>query len=201
MKPKSPSKALLSAIATADEKDQIGYTRFLCERLLRDHPDHIPTLVRYASNLISLAQYDAAEAALNCAQAKVPANRLHLVLAQRGHLLNAKGDFLNAERLYLEAHHLDPSDAAYLIYAGGAAFKRGDIDDAQKLASRATDCSKGCAEEAWFNLGGYLLSDKRYHDAADCYRKALEIDPEYEIARQRLEDVELIIADEDSTQR
>jgi tetratricopeptide (TPR) repeat protein len=119
-----------------------------------------------------------------------------LVLAQRGHLLEARGDFLNAERLFLEAHHLDPSDATYLIYAGSVAFRRGDIDRAQKLASKATDCTEGCVEEAWFNLGGHLLSEKRYHDAADCYRKALEIDPDYQIARQRLEDVELIIARE-----
>ena len=199
MKLNSASKALLSAIADADEKDQIGYTRYLCERFLMEHPDHVPTLIRYARNLISLAQYDAADAALVRAQSKAPANRLHLVLAQRGHLLVAKGDFSNAERLYLEAHRLDPSDAAYLIYAGSAAFRKGNIDGAQKLASRAADCSKGCPEEAWFNLGGYLLSDKRYQDAADCYRKALEIDPDYDIAKERLEDVELIISQQGAT--
>jgi tetratricopeptide (TPR) repeat protein len=188
------SKAFLSALATADEKDQIGYTRYLCERFLAHHPDHVPTLIRYANNLISLAQYDAAEAALDHAQSKVSAKRLHLVLAQRGHLFEAKGDFLNAKRLFMEAHQLDPADATYLIYAASASFRAGDIDRAQKLASKAADCKEGCVDEAWFNLGGYLLSDKRYHDAADCYRKALEIDPNYEIAKERLEDVELIIA-------
>jgi len=196
VKPAPASKALLSAVAAADEKDQIGYTRYLCERFLMDHPDHVPTLIRYACNLISLAQYDAAEAALDRAQSRVSAKRLHLVLAQRGHLLEAKGDFPNAERLFMEAHRLDPTDAAYLIYAGAVAFRSGDVDRAQKLASQATDCTEGCVDEAWFNLGGYLLSAKRYHDAADCYRKALEIDPDYQIARQRLEDVELIIAHE-----
>lgn len=196
MKLTPASKAFLSVVATADEKDQIAYARYLCERFLAHHPDHVPTLIRYACNLISLAQYDAAVAALDRAQSRVSAKRLHLVLAQRGHLLEAKGDFLNAERLFLEAHCLDPSDATYLIYAGSVAFRQGHVDRAQKLASKATDCAKGCVDEAWFNLGGYLLSDKRYHDAADCYRKALEIDPDYQIARQRLEDVELIIARE-----
>jgi tetratricopeptide (TPR) repeat protein len=189
----SASKAFLSAVRAADEKDQIGYTRYLCERFLTHHPDHVPTLIRYACNLISLAQYDAAEAALDRAQSRVSVKHLHLVLSQRGNLLEAKGDFLNAERLFIEAHHLDPSYAAYLIYAGAVAFRRGDVDRAQKLASKATDCSEGCVDEAWFNLGGYLLAAKRYHDAEDCYRKALEIDPDYQIARQRLEDVELII--------
>ena len=196
MKLTPASKALLSAIAAADEKDQIGYTRYLCERFLAHHPDYVPILIRYACNLISLAQYDAAEAVLDRAESKVSAKHLHMVLAQRGNLLEAKGDFLNAERLFMEAHGLDPSDATYLIYAAAVAFRRGDVDRAQKLASKAADCTEGCSEEAWFNLGGYLLSDKRYHDAADCYRKALEIDPNYQIAKQRLEDVELIIARE-----
>ena len=196
MKLTPASKALLAAIAAADEQDQIGYARYLCERFLEKHPEHVPTLIRYACNLISLAQYDAAEAALDLAQAKVPANRLYLVLAQRGHLSEAKGDFPKAERLFMEAHRLEPADAGYLIYAGSAAFRQGNLACAQKLASQAADCTKGSVEEAWFNLGGYLLSEKRYHDAADCYRKALEIDPDYEIARERLEDVDLIIAHE-----
>jgi tetratricopeptide (TPR) repeat protein len=190
------SKALRSAIRAADEKDQIAYVRYLCERYLMNHPDHVPTLIVYARNLISLAQYDAAEVALNRAQLKAPKERMHLVLAQRGHLLEAKGDFVGAERLFMEAHRLDPNDATYLIYAGSAAFRRGDIDRAQKLASQATDCTDGCVDEAWFNLGGYLLSDQRYDDAADCYRKALEMDPDYQLARQRLEDVVLIVAHE-----
>lgn len=190
------SKALLSAVTAAIEKEQIAYTRYLCERFLTHHPDHVPTLMRYACSLISLAQYDGAAAALDRAQSRVSAKHLHMVLAQRGHLLEAKGDFLNAERLFTEAHRLDPADATYLIYAGAVAFRRGDIDCARKLASKATDCTEGCIDEAWFNLGGYLLSDKRCHDAADCYRKALEIDPDYQIARHQLEDVELIIAHE-----
>jgi tetratricopeptide (TPR) repeat protein len=188
---KDPS--LRAAIASADEKDQIGYTRHLCELYLKDHPDHVPTLIRYACNLISMAQFSAAETALDHAQPLTPKERLHLVLAQRGHLLEAKGDFLGAEDLFMQAHKLNPDDATYLIYAGSVAFRRGDIDRAQKLAGQATDCSKGCIDEAWFNLGGYLLSAKRYRDAADCYRKALEIDPDYGIAQDRLEDVELIL--------
>jgi len=184
---------LFQALRSADQKEQVGYARHLCELYLKDHPNHVPTLIRHACNLISLAQYSAAHAALEHAQSIVPRKRLHLVLAQRGHLLQAQGDFHAAERMFMQAHDLDPDDATYLIYAGGVAFQRGDIDRAQKLTGQATHCSEGCIDEAWFNLGGYLLSAERYREAADCYRKALEIDPEYEIARVRLKDVELII--------
>lgn len=184
---------LYQALRRADEQNQIGYTRYLCEIYLKEHPSDVATLIRYACSLISLAQYSQARAALDKAQATVPKKHLHLVLAQRGHLLEAKGHFKAAEEMFMEAHKLMPIDATYLIYAGAVVFRIGEIDRAQDLAKQATECSKGCIEEAWFNLGGYLLSARRYQEAADCYRRALEIDPDYEIAKERLADVELII--------
>ena len=187
------NELLYDAIRSADQKDQIGYTRHLYDLYLQDHPDHVPTLIRYACNLIPLAQYSAAAAALDHAQAIAPQERLHLVLAQRGHLVEAQGDFLGAEEIFMQAHKLDPDDATYLIYAGSVAFRRGDIGRAEALARQAIECSEGYIDEAWFNLGGYLLSTKRYREAAECYRRALVIDPEYKIAQARLNDVELIL--------
>lgn len=186
-------EALYRAMRAADEKDQIGYARHLCERYLRDHPNHVPTLIRYAGTLISLAQYSAAEAVLDHAQPITPEERLHLVIAQRGHLRKAQGDFVEAEELFLKAHALRPNDATYLIFAGSVAFRRGHIRHAETLARQATACPDGCLDEAWFNLGGYLLAARQYHEAADCYRRALDLDPEYDLARERLTDVELIL--------
>jgi len=182
----------------ADQRSQIAYTRYLCELYLKDHPDHGPTLIRYACNLIYLAQYSTADAVLDHAQKIVPKERIHLVLAQRGHLLKAMGDYSLAEEWFLQAHDLDPDDAAYLIYAGSAAFDRGDIERAIQLARQAVECPAGCIDEAWFNLGGYLLSEQQYREAEDCYRKALEIDPNYKVAKERLADVELILRDQGS---
>jgi tetratricopeptide (TPR) repeat protein len=184
---------LFEALRSAHQRDQIGYARHLCELHLQEYPDHVPTLINYACNLTSLAQYSAAQKALDHAQAIVPQERLHLVLAQRGHLLEAEGDFSAAEEMFMRAHELLPDDADYLIYAGLAAFKRGDINRAAELDGRAKKCSEGCIDEAYFNLGGCLLSTRQYSEAADCYRKALEIDPDYEIAKKRLTDVELIL--------
>ncbi|MEO7299776.1 MAG: tetratricopeptide repeat protein [Verrucomicrobiota bacterium] len=103
---------------------------------------------------------------------------------------------MEAEKMFMRAHRLDADEATYLIYAGSAAFRRGDLSKAKKLATKATKCSKGCIDEAFFNLGGYLLSARRYKEAANCYLKALKIDNNYEIAKKRLEDVELILKKE-----
>jgi len=60
---------------------------------------------------------------------------------------------------------------------------------------RALQCPEGCLDEAYFNLGGYLLRQGNYEEARDCYLKALEIDPEYTLAIKRLADVERINAE------
>lgn len=184
---------ILDALKLADDRDQIAYARFLCEIYLADHPDHVTTLIRYACNLIALKQYSMAEKVIDDSQRLVPEERLHHVLAQRGHLLVAKGDFSLAEAAFIRAHELKPDSASHLIYAGDAAFCRGNIERAMELARQAIRCTEGCIEEAYFNLGGYLLSNQQYPEAADCYRKALKIDPDYELAKERLADVELIL--------
>jgi len=185
--------AAYEALKNADLRDEVAYTCYLCELYLQDHPNHAPTLVRYANNLIALRQYSAAAKALDSAEACVSEKKLHYVLAQRGHLLMAKGNFPAAEKLFLQAHHLEPNDATYLIYAGSAAFNEGDIDRSEALYRQAIVSSEGCIEEAYFNLGGCMLSKREYHEAAGCYRKALEIDSNYKVAQRRLADVNHIL--------
>ena len=89
---------------------------------------------------------------------------------------------------------LAPDDASDLIYAGAVAFRQGELDRAEGYLRRAIMCSEGCIDEAYFNLGGCLLSRKRYEEARECYAEALSIDPEDEKARAWLEDVERVIA-------
>lgn len=189
-----PNQKLLDLLREAEEADLVAFKRHLCEALLEDHPNHGSTLIRYACALIELALYDEADAALDKAEAIVPAERRHLVLAQRGHRLERLGDYSGSEEFYLKAHELDPGDATYLIYACSVASRRGDITRAKALARKATSCSEGCIDEAYFNLGGYLVVQKRYQEARDCYLRALEIDPNYSAARKRLADVDRVLA-------
>ncbi|HWL51685.1 MAG TPA: tetratricopeptide repeat protein [Chthoniobacteraceae bacterium] len=189
----SPTQELIEALTRADEAGHVAYTRQLCEKILAQWPDHGPTLLRHASALIDLALYDEAAAVLERAASVVPTGQLRLVFAGRGHRLKQMGNFAAAEEEYLKAHQLDPDNATYLVYAGSAAFCRGDLSRAEALVRKALDCSEGSLDEAYFNLGGYLLAQKRFAEARDCYLRALEIDPQYLIAKTRLADVELAI--------
>lgn len=98
-----PDDKLYEALMDSDEKNQVGYTRHLCELYLQDHPAHVPTLIMYASNLITLAQYSKAQAALDHAEALAHSKLRHFVIAQRGHLLEAQGDYSEAEIFYARA--------------------------------------------------------------------------------------------------
>jgi len=190
----SPDRELLDALWEADAADQTAYSRHLCEVILNRYPDHGPTLILHAKRLIAFSHYEEATRCLDHAELVVPQALRHHVLAERGHLLGRMGDYVGAEEMHLKAHELDPDDATYLIYAGSVAFRRGDIFRAEELARRALKCPEGCLDEAHFNLGGYLLAQKRYEEARDSYLRALEIDPDYSIAKVRLADVERLIA-------
>lgn len=186
-------RELFNELRTSDEAGHVALTRHLCERILADEPSHGPTLIRYAACLVDLSLYEDAAAVLDRAERVVPPERQHLILAQRGHLRESQGDHAGAESFFISAHEQDPDDAAYLIYAGSSAFARGDIPRAERLARKAIACSEGCIDEAYFNLGGYLLAQKNYVQARECYVRALEIAPDYAIAKARLVDLDLLL--------
>jgi len=187
------NRDLLDDLSMADEAGHVALTRHLCEQVLAHDPTDGPTLIRYAECLIDLSLYEDAAAVIDRAQQVVPREWLQLVLAQRGHLLQSMGDHANAEESFVSAHKHDPNDATYLIYAGSAAFARGDISAAESYARKALECTEGCIDEAYFNLGGYLLAQKKYDEARSCYIRAIEIHPEYKIAKRRLDDLDRLI--------
>jgi len=49
-------------------------------------------------------------------------------------------------------------------------------------------------DEAYFNLGGYLVAQEKYEEAEYCYQKVLEIDPDHDKAKSRLKDIQAAIA-------
>jgi tetratricopeptide (TPR) repeat protein len=180
-------------IDEALEKGALALCRELCERFLRDHPNDVSLLCLHGENLTKLAQYEEAVQTIEKAEKLAPAKIVQWVLTKRGHLQEAMGNFGGAVKTYLRAHSLNPSEAAHLIFAAAATFRSGDISTAIDLASRATKCGDGSNSEAYYNLGGYLLVQRHYEDARDCFRRALEIDPDYEIARERLNDMESVL--------
>jgi tetratricopeptide (TPR) repeat protein len=186
-------KERFRAIQDADRAGHVALCRALCESFLRDNPAHWPALLTLASQLTALYLFEGSELVIEQAAAIIPAHRKHLVQAERGHLLRARGQFAEAEASYLQAHESDPDDATYLIYAGSAAADQGEIERSLAHYTKATSCREGCLDEAHFNRGGKLLALKRYPEAIDAYQTALRIDPDYDLAKKRLKDLELLL--------
>jgi tetratricopeptide (TPR) repeat protein len=44
-------------------------------------------------------------------------------------------------------------------------------------------------EEAYFNLGLILRAEGKYEEALECFERAIEIDPQYTLAKQARKDV------------
>jgi len=180
-----------------EELDHAEYSGFvcyachLCERILKEK-EHGATLIRYAANLMALARYDSALKALARAESVCPDPLLGHVFAHRGHILEAQGKFADAEAWFVKANNEDPEDAGFLIYMASVICKQGDVSRAEKVIRKAIACSRGAREEAYYNLGGYLLMQCKYEEAHESYRKALAIDPTYSEAQNRLEDLNLL---------
>jgi tetratricopeptide (TPR) repeat protein len=110
-----------------------------------------------------------------------------------GSLFKEKGNYKQAAFWYRKAVRQKPQDATYHIFLADNAFKFGFLKEAEKHFRNALKCSEGAIDEAYYNLGGIFLGRRNYTEAIKCYKEALKIDPQYQIAKKRLEDAQLAL--------
>ena len=187
------SKESFNQILLADDRGQTAVVVELCKRHLRKFPKHGPAWLYYGMAQIDLARYAAAQKAILRAIALCPQKKLHIAYLRMGHLFNSQGDFQQAVFWYRRAVNQKPQDATYHIFLADNFFKRGLLKQAQTHFRRALKCSEGSLEEAYFNLGGILLGQRKYSEAILCYEEALKMDPKYSIAKKRLDDAKLAL--------
>jgi tetratricopeptide (TPR) repeat protein len=161
----------------------------LAEQYLRDFPRHGWVWLDYGNALVAFARYAEARAAILRAIKLLPAERLDLPYSYMGSLYERKGEYLKAVEWYEKAAKVAPDDATYLIFMGGMLARAGRYSEAKKCHRRATKCTKGAIDEAYYNLGAVLLAEGRYKEASACFEKAVELDSKYKIAKQALKDV------------
>jgi tetratricopeptide (TPR) repeat protein len=171
-------------IHAAWDSRHYAYAVFLARDHLKQFPNdgycwHIRGMA-----CIELGRQAEARASIRRAVELAPANPkiLRNVHSQDGHLHALARDYDEAVAAYRRASEADPSDAGPHIYMGGVFLKSGKVGEAEEAFRRATQCEKGCIDEAYFGLGQALRTQDRHEEAADCYRKALEIDPKYATA-------------------
>lgn len=186
----------VNRIRKADDAEHFAHVIKLCRDHLKIYPDDAARWTVLGRTLCTLARYREAEAALSKALALAPLDRRHMVYWQFGHLEEARGNLVSAMQWHRKSARLQPDNASSWIYCGHIAFSQGHLSQAETFNRRALQCERGAIDEAWFNLGGALLAQDRLEEARECYLRAIAIDPKYAIAKKRLKDVELAIAEQ-----
>ena len=162
----------------------------LTRELLKHYPDYLPGRALYGALLYELARYDEAEAALRDLLNDSPEDVLYFVYCQLGNLNRERGDYNLAVEHYKAAIKLAPENAGPHIFLGAILAKKGNLEAAEASHRKATHCNKGPIDEAFFNLGLVLRAQERYSEALACLERALDIEPEYELAADTKMDIQ-----------
>jgi tetratricopeptide (TPR) repeat protein len=181
-------------IDKADDDGLAAVCRELCERRLRENPNNVWLLSMYSRQLIAIGLYEEARDVIAKAERLASTSRLHWIVHRRAYLLERMGKYQEAADAYLQAHALEPKEAAHLICAGNTAYQSGDFSQAIGLTFQAaTQCNEDLRHEAYLNLGCYQVANRNYEEARRCFLMALELTPDYAQAKVRLKDVEQVL--------
>ena len=131
--------------------------------------------------------------------------RLERAWFHLGRALRARQDSVLAAESFGRAAALDPEDLRYPFMEGLAAFDAerypaalDAFDRARRLAEKQDDTGQGAS--ALLNLGNTRYMLGQLEDAIDAYDAALEIDEEYDKAREYRDIVAEILAEEQADQ-
>jgi tetratricopeptide (TPR) repeat protein len=169
----------------------------LAERCLRIAPENYAVRVMLGEELTALSRYEEARVALAEAIRARRAEGLPPYVAQCFYMARVYrrcGNFAAAEAWYRRAVAADPDDAGPHIFLGGFLTTCGRYHEAEQVYRRATTCASGAVDEAWLNLGYVMRATERFTDALGCFRRAVRIDPCYEIAKEAIDDVRAAVA-------
>ena len=192
---KEEQEKSVDAIISALDKGLYGYSAELAQRHLQEYPRDDFAWAQLARGLTQLSRYTEAEEALHNAlqYAFKDAHIQAVISVLRGDVYARQGQRLQAEEWYRKAVKFKPDYAGYYVTLGISTFRRGDLELAEQIFRQGAACGGECADESYGNLGGVLVAQQRYEEAAECYQKALELTPDYKWVKLRLRDVKKAI--------
>ena len=186
---------LLELLDDAEELDQLATARHLYEKILvKDEADeNYAATLMYVANLVDLGDLNHAEATLARIEEEIPEDLSAAFLSQRGDLQSHRGNYAEAEKDYREANKIDSNEGEYLVFAAQAAFQQGEVARAEYLIREAIAIGGEVLDEAYGNLAGYLVAQKRYQEAKVCYEKVVSLDTDNDHAREWIEDLNKVL--------
>jgi tetratricopeptide (TPR) repeat protein len=170
-----------------------AYALELCRELVRSFPDYNIAWLLEGVLLYETARYAEAEQVLREAIQGIALEQLHYGYDDLGRLYKLQGRYDEAEKWYRKAVELKPERADRHVSLGVLLAGKGELDGAEACYRKATRCSEGRIYEAYLNLGLVLRARERYEEALECFKKAIQIKPNYKEAIAGKSDMEKTI--------
>jgi tetratricopeptide (TPR) repeat protein len=188
-----PQVDAFESVLAAWKAGEPGATVASARQYLEREPEHYVILKILGEALTELRHYADAESAYDRALAMAPGEVAYRIHRAKGLMYEAQGRLDEAVTSFVRATNEAPDDASAYIYMGAMLARLGRLAEAEDWQRRATACTHGAIEEAWFNLGLVLRDQERLREACACLEKALAIDPGYEGASAVLEEVRAVL--------
>jgi len=166
-------------------------TRAYCKRF----PESVWGWLVSVPTLVDLGRFKEAKSAWRKAQKLAqPDAELDATLSYWASVIyKEQGRLKRAQRWINKALKSAPEEGAYWVTLGEILTKRGKRRAARVAYQTAVDLEGADVDEAHFNLALLLRGQRRYEDALQQVRKALEIDPDYAEAHALRHDLEAVL--------
>lgn len=178
-----------------EERDRYpALTAELAIRMAAARPDKFGVLVMAAGRVEELGRHEAAWRLAMKAYELAPPDRVGRLYYLCGSIAEELRKFDEAERFHRRAVEADPDFTDHYVLLGGFLRRADRLEEAEEVFRRGTACPRGYVDEAWLLLGRICRAQRRYGEAAACFRKTLMIDPACEEAEEALQDVSLVLS-------
>jgi tetratricopeptide (TPR) repeat protein len=160
-------------------KDHAATTVLLAARWLQAHPDDLWITFKYAEMLYLMTRYEEAVGIYEDALHRFEDHRW-AIFNQLGRLYRYRGRMADAEVWFRKAIEADPGEVASYVFLGACQARQGKLTEAEATHRAATEQVGGSLlDEAYHNLGLVLRGQGRLVEAAECFRKAVELTPAF----------------------
>jgi tetratricopeptide (TPR) repeat protein len=178
------------------EAEKSGFVALVIELVeghLKDHPDDTEGWLVYGESLSRVRLFDSAYDAFQNALDYSSNEAAPWIFLRCGQVLDSIGESPRAMHWLEEATELLPDESDIWLQLGICQRKIGNLTEAAESFQRAIQCPNGNIDEAYFQLAGIYLAWREYLKAQQLYKQAVEINPHYDAAIQRIVDIEQVI--------
>ena len=178
-------------VEEAFRNDHAATTVLLARQWLQAHPDDLLIIIKYAEMLYKMTRYQEAIRVYEDAIGRLEEDDRWAIFNQIGRMYNYWGRPEQAEPWFRKAIEIEPDEVASYIFLGACQARQGKLKEAEATHRAAIEWIESWLwDEAYQNLGLVLRGQDRLSEAAECFRKAIEINPKYANAIEALADVE-----------